>query len=601
MQGTKNRRFALLLSIGVWLLFTSGLTHLSAAAPLDQDCSSYIGPAVLVHGKSVGPKTCNISQEKQIHNVHGVPYRRLEIGVSGTIVGYTAKESPRVEMLTDVPEFTAQRGNLGPYFHGIGTYFAEKGSGLTLFLPGASDDWNGKLFVLIHGSGSYGTVGDLISRKPNQYNPLMGENSYAGLMIDKGYAVAYTSRPASRVGSADEEVTLDGGEVTLGGRSYGYHLGIIRDWTQIAKNLLEAQLGSKPSRTYLYGHSAGASLGRLFNYAPGRNLDAYGEKIFDGMLLDDAGGGWYWPTQYFVRTQDSGEQFLLKEDDRDHLEFDQAHRDNFALQLDIVHQAYSGGGFVVGEYLSVKRENARLLGKKGLGAKSRTYEIIGVSHGDAGSVWPSELYSQNLDLSGVYDSLIDVLDQWVEQGIEPGPTRSDDYQLGDANGDGQLENPAVALPEIACPTGVYYEFPPGVSRPGRTGFTPYLKTPQRPVNADTTPLPPDFEENWLEPLDSRGYLVDMNKNHIRDTRPSITQAWRRRAREGERYGILGPERVLTHDRYVSCVSRVASELLDQRLISESAMLHYIQAAIASDIGKETSAKAESPFIGQDPR
>ncbi len=27
MQGMKDRRFALLLSIGVWLLFTSGLTH----------------------------------------------------------------------------------------------------------------------------------------------------------------------------------------------------------------------------------------------------------------------------------------------------------------------------------------------------------------------------------------------------------------------------------------------------------------------------------------------------------------------------------------------------------------------------------------------
>ncbi len=170
-----------------------------------------------------------------------------------------------------------------------------------------------------------------------------------------------------------------------------------------------------------------------------------------------------------------------------------------------------------------------------------------------------------------------------------------------ANGDGQLENSAIALPEIACPTGVYYEFPPGVSRPGRTGFTAYLETPQRPVNADTTPLPPDFEENWLEPLGSRGYLVDMNKNHVRDARPSITQAWRRRTREGERYGVLGPEEVLTHDRYVSCVSRVASELFDQRLLGESAMLHYIQAAIASDIGKGTSAKAESPFIGRDPR
>ena len=135
-------------------------------------------------------------------------------------------------------------------------------------MPEASDDWNGKLFVLVHGSGSYGTVGDLVPRKPNQYNPLMGDNSYAGLMIDKGYAVAYTSRPAARhENGASEQVTLDDGTV-LEGKSFGYHAGLIRDWTEIAENLIQGELGRRPHRTYFYGKSAGASLGRLFNYAP---------------------------------------------------------------------------------------------------------------------------------------------------------------------------------------------------------------------------------------------------------------------------------------------------------------------------------------------
>ncbi|MCZ6878310.1 MAG: hypothetical protein O7G29_09225, partial [Acidobacteria bacterium] len=137
MPGIKDRWFVLLLSMSAWLVLTTGLTSLQAAAPLDLDCSDYIGPALIVHGKSVGPKTCNIAEEKRIQNVQGVPYRRLEVEVSGNIVGYTAKESPRVEMLTDVPEFTAQRGNLGPFFHGIGVYYAEKGSGMTIFLPEA--------------------------------------------------------------------------------------------------------------------------------------------------------------------------------------------------------------------------------------------------------------------------------------------------------------------------------------------------------------------------------------------------------------------------------------------------------------------------------
>ena len=601
MPGIQDRWFVLLLSMSALLVLTTGLTSLQAATPLDADCSDYIGPELIVHGKSVGPKTCNIAEEKSIQNVQGAPYRRLEVEVSGNIAGYTAKAAPRVEMLTDVPEFTAQRGNLGPFFHGIGVYYAEKGSGMTIFMPESSDDWNGKLFVLVHGSGSYGTVGDLVPRKPDQYNPLMGDNSYAGLMIDKGYAVAYTSRPAAGASSADEQVTLDGGEVTLDGKSFGYHLGIIRDWTQIAKNLLESQLGQKPSRTYLYGHSAGASIGRLFNYSPGKNLDADGEKVFDGMLLDDAGGGWYWPIQYFVRTEDTGEQFLLKRDDRDHLQFDETHKKNFALQIDIAHQAYAGAGFVIGEYLSVKRENERLLREKGMGALSRTYEIVGVSHADSGSIWPRETYTQNLDLSGLYDAVIDVLDQWVEEGVEPGPSRSDDYLLGDVDGDRQLENAAVALPEIACPTGVYYEFPEGVRSPGRTGFAAYLSAPQRPLNADTTTIPSDFDENWLEPLDSRGYLLDMNNNHVRDTRPSITQAWQRRAREGKESGTLGFGEALTHHRYVSCVSRVASELFEQKLLSSSAVLHYIQTAMDSDIGQGTSAQAGGLVIGHDPR
>ena len=66
------------------------------------------------------------------------------------------------------------------------------------------------------------------------------------------------------------------------------------------------------------------------------------------------------------------------------------------------------------------------------------YEIVGVSHGDAGYASRSESATKpglnNLDLGGVFDALIDALDQWAEQGVEPGPTRSDAPFLGDADG-----------------------------------------------------------------------------------------------------------------------------------------------------------------------
>ena len=586
------------LLLGGCCVLATGVSGLAAAAPLDMNCSAYIGPTRTLKGRIIGPQTCDVIEEPELRSASGVLYRRLQVRISGSIEGYTVKERPRLEMLTDLPEFAlAQRGNLGPYFHGIGDYHAENGSGLTLFLPKSKTRWNGKLFVLVHGMSSYGSVGELQPRKTGQYSPLMGANSFAGLMIDKGYAVAYTSRPAARhENGASENVTLTDGTV-LDGKSFGYHAGLIRDWTQIAENLLQAELGRAPGRTYFYGKSAGASLGRLFNYAPGANFFATGERVFDGFLADDAGGGWYLPTIEFVRRDLPDGTFHLEIDAQDHLVFDEAHMNAFAPQIDTVHQAYVGADFVAGDYLSNKRKNARLLQAKGLGSKSRTYEIVGLSHGDAGNVWPNQRWVQNLDLSGIFDSLIDVLDEWSEKGIEPGPIRSDDYNLGDANRDGVLENPAVELPEIACPTGVYYEFPEGVSRPGSTGFAPYLDTPRFPINADTTPLlakdrvrnslgRPDFKEEWLEPLDSRGHPLDMNHNHVRDTRETVEQAWKRRAVEGERYGTLGPDEVLTHARYVACVATVASELLDQKFLSGAAVEHYIKQAMESDIGRE---------------
>jgi hypothetical protein len=77
----------------------------------------------------------------------------------------------------------------------------------------------------------------------------------------------------------------------------------------------------------------------------------------------------------------------------------------------------------------------------------------------------------------------------------------------------------------------------------------------------------------------------MNHNHVRDTRESVEQAWRRRAVEGEHYGTLGPDQKLTHARYVACVASVASELFEQRFLSGTAVVHYIKEAMESEVGK----------------
>ncbi len=591
---------------------------LLAALPLNAqsggtvDCRSLIGPLQSVEGGTVGPDECFMS-ETTVRNAEGAIFQRLEIGVSGILDGYTVKQGERAEVFTNAPEFAlAQRSNLGPYYHGTGYYRAPKGSGMTVFLPRSVADWNGKLFVLAHGSSHYSPIGELPPRNSDQYPLLTGGNAYAGLMIDKGYAVAYTRRPASGarrrggISQASEEVRLDDGTV-FKDKTFGFHTGLIRDWTQIAENLVQTRLGRKPERTYFYGKSGGGSLGRIFNYKPGANRDTTGNRLYDGMLIDDAGGGWYWPVQRFARIDISEGVFSLQPDARDTLIVDEPYKQNFVPQIDIAHQNYTGADFVQGHYLLVKRENGRLLKEKGLAFKNRMYEVVGVSHADAGYASRSEAATRpghnNLDLGGVFDALIDALGQWVEHGVEPSPTRSDAPLLGDADGDGSIENAAVELPEVACPLGVFIEYAKAAPRPGRTTFVPYLREPRQVINADAEDLPAGFDPEWLEPLDARGYMVDMNQNGARDTRESITQAWQRRMREGESYGALASGETLTHARYVECVSRVTADLVSENLMSEVGRTYYIRNAQKSDVGMSArdlsmAMPSTSPAAGQ---
>jgi hypothetical protein len=307
------------------------------------------------------------------------------------------------------------------------------------------------------------------------------------------------------------------------------------------------------------------------------------------MLLDDPSGGWYWPTMYFKRKEISPGVFELEPDAKDHWVLTDQHWKSMALEMDIDHLGYVGDNFVAGSYPDVKREHTRLVKAKGLQSKSRSYEVAVVSHGDAGGAYPNESWKQNLDLSGIFDALIDSLDRWVEDGVEPPPTRSDAIYLGDADGDGVIENPAIELPEVACPTGLYQEFVGSSRRPGSTGFVPFLDQPQIAINADTTKLPAGFDEKWLEPLDNRGRPFDMNKNGVRDTRETITQAWQRRWREGKRYGILKPNEALTHGKYVACIAQATGDLYRQGLFSEAAMVHYVREALKSNVGKPAPA------------
>ena len=501
-------------------------------------CNEFVLPLKQSMGQAVGVEQCLILSEETVFNIKGHKFRRVELWLTGAVEGWASREKgSRAIYFTDGPDFVlAQSGLTGPRSRGIGKYEGSTGHGLTIFYPEDVRNWNGKLYITAHGAGSYGAVGALIPRDPtSQFNTLTGVNRYIGLMIDKGYAVAHTMRSSDRT-RGDVFVTLEDGS-TVTNYNLSSHAGLITSWGQLARSLITKRVGSRPNKIYFYGHSAGGFLGRQINYQPGANLDADGKPFFDGFLLDDAGSGLWLPK--------------LMVDNKDVLFTTNEERARFAKQIDVTHMLYAGE---TEDYLQNKRENARLLRAKGLGAKHRLYEIRGVSHFDAGQISRPDLVNQTLDLGGIFDALIDRLDEWVEKGIAPTPTKADAGELAD-NGGGSNQT-AAALPEVACPMGVYFAFPPQLD-PGRRGG-------QETAFAA-------FDGTNLEPLDGRGVYVDMNGNGMRDKRESLTQAW-------QRLGLLKPSQQMTSTAYQSCVKEAATKLVKQGLLPAKVGEYYVDKA-----------------------
>ncbi len=304
--------------------------------------------------------------------------------------------------------------------------------------------------------------------------------------------------------------------------------------------------------------------GRLVNYVRGVNVDENGGPIIDGFLNDDSGAGLYLP--------------VLEENGRDTLFVTEKERQRFVKTIEISHQLYNvrrslqqrSGPQWVSQVLQVnKRMNAKILREKGLGDKIRMYEVRGVSHHAGGYDSARDLASRGislgndsdvvlLDLSRLMDGLIDLLDNWAEKDIAPPPSKSDWFELGDVDGDGVFENEAIALPEVACPLGLYYQYPPrrGEGGMGWTGFAP-------------------FDGQSLEPLDGRGVFVDMNLNRYLDHRESVDQAW-------HRLGLLKPGEKFSRSEYQACVEDAVGKLKKEKLITERVAARYIQQASGVD-------------------
>lgn len=482
----------------------SGLQpDLSAAGAADQppsaSCKQFMAPQREMNGKKIGQQDCQMQDAGIVDTER--KYHRIDIGVTGTLAGWIVKEGARSNHFTSAPDFVfTQMGNTRPRFHGVLRYEAAKGTSITLLYP--ETGWNGKFFVMVHGVGGSFLKGTMRpwDRYFNPAKPFSDVTKFEKVMLAKGYAVARTRRNADRETPGDYDAVLDDGEVWPG-QNINQNPELILDMARMVRNLLRDRLGREASRIYWYGHSAGAHLGLLVNFMPEVNREPNGKNTIDGFLAHDPGGGLYVP--------------ILMRNGQDVLFRTPEEKAKFVKTIEIAHQLYPAyysedtpwemelktvPKFISPNYLANKRTGMRVFKEKNMGNVFRAYEVKGVSHngGDELKNLPERDYRDRdiniLDLYRFIDGAVDLLDNWVEKGIDPPETRSDAPGLSGAKN-------AIDLPETACPLGVYFAYPPlhSTAGVGMTGFAP-------------------FDGTNLEPVDGRLIYVDMNGNGRRDKR-----------------------------------------------------------------------------------
>lgn len=571
-----------------------------------------------VEQRMVGPDECRVVADKEIQNMHGVAYRQVTIAISGTTFGFAPVNALALPPLgTGVPgegrentfsdhAFMWQtQSTMGPFVPGVGfyKYTEDTPTSVEILIPKNPADWNGMMWVLVHGAGRLPPL-QFHPRKPGQFNRYTEASESAGALMDEGYAVVWTRRDAAitdkdSMGVANTVVLDDGTELGGPGKlgmGFNDNLGVIRDYTVISRNYITGQLGKKPEQLFYRGHSAGGAVGRSFLLIRGMNTDHQGIKLFDGFYLDDSAGG-RGPTSYFWESElvDEHGTFKLTPSDTDYLKFEGEQMKFMTPVVEVIHGAYNGGNTatvprlferVPGSYVFYKRENARINIEKGLGDMWKSYEIAGVSHADATSeaVKYPELAAQMVDIGGVAIKLTQALVDWVREGKKPPPTRVDAFDVWELD---KTAGPAIQLPETACPRGIYRAY---MNRPDGTSvgsspalFVPYLTKLVPQVNQDQE-WPAGFKEEYLEPLDRYGYLVDMEGSGHRMTRPSIQQMWHVRYSEGRKTGILKPYEKLTRENYSACVTDVATSLHNEGLLTDEAKAWYIEKAKTDEIG-----------------
>jgi alpha/beta hydrolase family protein len=536
---------AVLAGVAVTLVF-GVLSAARAQIAAERACNDLLLLPREIHGHKVGPASCAMVETDLTYE--GRPFTRLDIGLDGTVEGFLARTGDYKDYFTNGPDLVfPQTWDARPIYFGVAKYERAKGAAMTVLIPANAADWNGRVFVMVHGRGVSFKQGNLKTwnRNLDPAKPVGDLDKYDRLLLSKGYVVVKTHRTSAE-GLGEITATLEDG-TTVNSIAFNDTARYVMDFADVAKAALAKRIPRAPTHVYIYGHSAGARIGHGLNYTPGLNIGRDGRRFFDGLLLDDPAAGTWYP--------------VVMKDGKDVLFATAEDKAAFVPQIDIAHQMYNNiwppkhPGWMSSSYLENKRNNARILRDKGI-ADYRMYEIRSISHSGGESPESDRRGElQNLDLSKMMDRFVDMLDAWVDRGMPPPPTHSDWAELGDADRDGTIEHPALAFPEVACPLGVYHPFPETTS--GTTAFAA-------------------FTGQGIEPLDAKHVFVDMNRNGVWDYRETPAQAWRR-------LGLLKADETLTREKYVACVGNAAETLRKEGFFSDKTAAWYTGQAKTTDL------------------
>ena len=533
------------------LMLTAGAVGAPANAS-PSSCASFAPPMQQIAGHTVGISQCEIVSETKVADSQGKPFVRLEIAISGSVYGFIPPATVGVTRLdvTDYPQALYTQYGITKWVGGLTKYDGgvdDKGAGLTVIYPdpASGTPWNGKVYFVVHGTANNEPLGELVPVGKDGFTEKTFFNHYARQMMDKGYAVIYPRRPGS-IYKATLKATLDDGKNTVIDNSINDHIGMQLDFYKTGKGIIIQRLGKAPTASYWYGHSSGATIGRLINYFGG-NWDDHGKRYFDGFFSDDPGGGSMMPVM-LGKDEVFGEKDGRLTYNPAEVLFRTAYdKSRFTKEITISHGAYLSAHEWTPTvlYPTMKRQTALILHEQGLDDRAVMYEVAGVSH-IANTIGSSE---KTLDIAPLADRVFDLLDEWVQHDVPPPPTIANLAALGVGGSYAAQHTQLLELPPIACPTGVRYFYGPA-PRGGATS-TGYAA----------------FDGKALEPINSRGSLVDVNGDSYRDTMPTIEQAWVDR-------GLIAAGQAVDAKTYAACIEKSAGTLLEKGLISQSSAEWY---------------------------